>query len=423
MKIVEFRIVMPFSMDEYEKGLRYTLAKAARLETGTGEGVEILKQEPFTNAQGTGIFTHKVVHLHSRLPRWVLALLPSDVLTFEEKVWNQFPHIHAEYWSPYLDDKIKFSVDTIIKGDNGCSDNVHGLEGKQLAKRKVEYIDIAEDEKAGAAVDREDPTTFQSQATGRGPLRSGWQENAQPVCCAYRLATININLFGIQRKVEKLIQKQALRHEYYKCHRQMFCWADEWYNLSHDGISGYEAQTKASLYRILHGVVEPPGLLQTGGMFGSDAGESQGGMASGFGDMYGNNEVGMKATSIGWAEAYSPGTDPMGDQETAGWYPEHYSKTTVDLWQEPKIAPPEITRQLARTGEVRGAFGKSDWSLAKARGSCVKSSLKFSEAEENIQAAQRLLAEAQKKMAQLQELPAIAGYLDGSQPSQSSQFI
>ena len=117
MKIIEFRIVMPMSVDEvfqtmaitpasiyplhftsqsvfqYERGHRYALAKvnppeftriqryrpslwlsplflqSSRLGTGKGEGVEVLQQETFQNAQGAGLFLHKRIHLSSRLPR------------------------------------------------------------------------------------------------------------------------------------------------------------------------------------------------------------------------------------------------------------------------------------------------------------------------------------------------------------------
>ena len=85
-----------------------------------------------------------------------------------------------------------------------------------------------------ADLTKEDPATFRSDVTGRGPLAEGWYLNPDQaaICCAYKLATIHINMFGIQKKVEKLIQKQALRAEFCKSHRQVICWIDEWYKLT-----------------------------------------------------------------------------------------------------------------------------------------------------------------------------------------------
>ena len=51
MIIVEFRIVMPLSIEEYQRGVLYMLAKASRASK-KGEGVEIVANEPFTTEQG-----------------------------------------------------------------------------------------------------------------------------------------------------------------------------------------------------------------------------------------------------------------------------------------------------------------------------------------------------------------------------------
>jgi hypothetical protein len=89
--------------------------------------------------------------------------------------------------------------------------------GKLLTKRKVDFVDVAHDPKAPSAppppprasrdcrvwqapeLTKEDPATYVS-AAGRGPLQPGWHTEVQPVCCAYKLATIHIDMFGIQKK-------------------------------------------------------------------------------------------------------------------------------------------------------------------------------------------------------------------------------
>ena len=110
MKVLEYRIVMPLTLEEvtpaqspiathltpqYERGHLYSVCKSSRLETGKGEGFEFLvhslpgtlpqcfasvfclsvlprvsqANEPFEDHRGKGTFTHKIIHLHSRLPR------------------------------------------------------------------------------------------------------------------------------------------------------------------------------------------------------------------------------------------------------------------------------------------------------------------------------------------------------------------
>ena len=48
MLILELRIPMPMTGKEYQVGMLYGVAQASLEETGGGEGVEVLKNEPYT---------------------------------------------------------------------------------------------------------------------------------------------------------------------------------------------------------------------------------------------------------------------------------------------------------------------------------------------------------------------------------------
>ena len=54
----------------------------------------------------------------------------------------------------------------------------------------------------------EDPKTFKSTKTGRGPLVGpDWARQVNPVMCCYKLVTVEFKWWGLQGKVEKFIQK------------------------------------------------------------------------------------------------------------------------------------------------------------------------------------------------------------------------
>ena len=56
---------------QYQVGQLYSVAQASKNETGGGEGVEVLTNEPFENEElGKGQYTHKIYHL----ARWVGSL-------------------------------------------------------------------------------------------------------------------------------------------------------------------------------------------------------------------------------------------------------------------------------------------------------------------------------------------------------------
>lgn len=54
-----FSLVSP----QYQVGQLYSVAEASKNETGGGEGVEVLKNEPYEKDGEKGQYTHKIYHL------------------------------------------------------------------------------------------------------------------------------------------------------------------------------------------------------------------------------------------------------------------------------------------------------------------------------------------------------------------------
>ena len=75
-----------------------------------------------------------------------------------------------------LQDNFYIIVETYHLPDRGDQANVHELEDKKLKKRAVVNIDIANDSVASADYKADqDPKTFKSEKTGRGPLTGDWK--------------------------------------------------------------------------------------------------------------------------------------------------------------------------------------------------------------------------------------------------------
>lgn len=53
-----------------------------------------------------------------------------------------------------------------------------------------------------------DASKFKSKKTGRGLLKKGWQKEADPVMCCYKLVTANFKYWGLQGTVEGKIENQ-----------------------------------------------------------------------------------------------------------------------------------------------------------------------------------------------------------------------
>uniref|UniRef100_A0A803W503 Phosphatidylinositol transfer protein alpha isoform n=1 Tax=Ficedula albicollis TaxID=59894 RepID=A0A803W503_FICAL len=86
------RVILPVSVEEYQVGQLYSVAEASKNETGGGEGVEVLVNEPYERDGERGQYTHKIYHLQSKVPTFVRMLAPEGALNIHEKAWNAYPY-------------------------------------------------------------------------------------------------------------------------------------------------------------------------------------------------------------------------------------------------------------------------------------------------------------------------------------------
>nr|XP_057936706.1 phosphatidylinositol transfer protein alpha isoform-like [Doryrhamphus excisus] len=253
MLIKEFRIVLPISVEEYQVGQLYAVAEASKSETGGGEGVEVLQNEPYEKEGEKGQYTHKIYHLQSKVPAFVRLMAPKGALEIHEKAWNAYPYCKTVLSNAYMKDKFMIQIETWHKPDMGEQDNVHGIDKKLWDKTAVVDIDIADRSCVNAKDYKEDqdPAIFRSEKTGRGPLGPDWKKELvnNPSCphmCAYKLVSVDLQWWGLQSKLENLIHKME-RRIFTHFHRQLFCWIDKWFDLSMDDIRRMEDETKKEL--------------------------------------------------------------------------------------------------------------------------------------------------------------------------------
>uniref|UniRef100_A0A914HFJ0 Phosphatidylinositol transfer protein n=1 Tax=Globodera rostochiensis TaxID=31243 RepID=A0A914HFJ0_GLORO len=264
----EYRIIMPMTVEEFQIGHLWTVAEAAKKETGGGEGVQVLRNEPFEGANlfhgefTSGQYTHKVYHVDTKMPAILRAFMPKGSQTLHERAWNAYPYILTKFTSPYMKENLELTIQTIYQDNAGTTENPFGLPPDELSRRMVVNIDIANDKEHLSRSDIREatrPSMFRSEVTGRGPLRGAWQENTDPLMCCYKLITVNFNLFGFQTLVESYLKKQFPRL-LSKFHREMFCMMDRWYGLTLAQIRALEEETQRQLDQ-LRATGKPRGML------------------------------------------------------------------------------------------------------------------------------------------------------------------
>ena len=251
----EYRVVLPISVEEYQVGQLYSTAEASKKETGGGEGVEVLVNEPYEENGVKGQYTHKVFHMKRNMPRIISGIInmlaPEGSLDLHERAWNAYPYCRTITTHQYMKDNFFCKVDTWHKPDMGEEDNVHELDAKEWENVEVVRVDIASPVSKADYKPDEDPATFRSEVSGRGPLGPDWKkglasDSACPHMCAYKLITVKFKWWGLQSTVENLMHSK-LKRLVALFNRLVFCWLDRWINLSMDDIRRMEEDTQKQL--------------------------------------------------------------------------------------------------------------------------------------------------------------------------------
>ncbi|KAF9576949.1 hypothetical protein EC968_000074 [Mortierella alpina] len=251
MLIKEYRITNNCSNAEYQVAQLYNVAEMSKAESGGGEGVEILTNEPYEDELRKGQFTHKIYHLESKLPSWIRSLMPAGATKCQERAWNAFPWCKTVITNDYMKESFSVTVESFhVDGDRGQLDNALNLSPELLKQREVVSIDVANDPKSYHLQTfnpaKEDVNTSFSQKALRGPLQGSWAKTCDPVMTCYKLVSIEFKWYGLQTKMESYMHSVE-RDLFTKFHRELFCSMDGWYGLTMDSIREMEKRTKDEL--------------------------------------------------------------------------------------------------------------------------------------------------------------------------------
>lgn len=261
----EYRIPMPLGVEEYRIAQLYMIAKKSRLESeGEGSGVEITLNEPYEDGPGgRGQFTDKLYHISAHLPVWLRGFLPKSLSTIREKAWNAYPYSKNEIYTPYMD-KFSITIESKYLVGGTKQDNVFDLSEELLAERVVDVIDFVNE--STEHIEEEDPLSYVSKKTNRGPLSKEWlaeyesqkPESSEPedrelvknFMCVYKICHVQFDRWPIQYRVEQFIH-DYIRKTLVKAHRQAWAWQDEWHGLSMDQIREMEKETQECLAKMM----------------------------------------------------------------------------------------------------------------------------------------------------------------------------
>lgn len=276
MLIIEHRVPVPFSADEYQIGQLYTIAKKSKLESvDHRDGVRINANEPYSNGPGgKGQYTNKTYYLSSRLPDWFKRILPDSAAKLHEEAWNAYPYSRNRFTNPMLD-KLSIEIESRYIDGPPVLENVFNLSKHELMTRSVVVVDfVLEKYHSGKKNGRVAPTTdkqlLEFEPLFRAKLSKNWlheyQQAAQDqnrlsddsgtgseyekrLMTCYKLVRVHFPVWPLQSRVENFIQHYC-HDTILESHRQSWLWQDEWTGMSLDNIRAMEAETQSHLNRI-----------------------------------------------------------------------------------------------------------------------------------------------------------------------------
>ncbi|XP_051576346.1 cytoplasmic phosphatidylinositol transfer protein 1-like [Myxocyprinus asiaticus] len=237
MLVKEYRICMPLTVDEYKIGQLYMISKHSSEQSGGGEGVEVVRNEPCTDPTcGAGQITEKRIYLNSKLPAWMRRFVPMAFYV-TETAWNFYPYTITEYTCSFLP-KFHIRIETRFENDNGCTENVFG--DNPTPKGNVCFLDILSDPIPDKHYKQsEDLSNWVSKKTGRGPLVDGWKNINKPIMCSYKRVTCSFEVYGFQGRTEEFVHRN-IRDILLVGHRQAVAWIDDWHGLTLEEVREYE---------------------------------------------------------------------------------------------------------------------------------------------------------------------------------------
>mmetsp|Transcript_53183 Transcript_53183/g.140636 ORF Transcript_53183/g.140636 Transcript_53183/m.140636 type:complete len:198 (-) Transcript_53183:99-692(-) len=189
--VKEFRIPMPFSVEEYRRATLYCQGKNLLSDAAVASGTEIIEIDQVKHADlGSCQFVKRRYTLDESFPSFMRAVIPSGT-TLEEFHNNSFPVSSSILKLPSFQ-RFLLRIDTVLLDDCGTTSNAFNLAANVLSKRQVQTIDITKASKQAAA---------REHLHGLDSLPANWQKTEKKMMCVYKLVTVEFEYWGLKSAV------------------------------------------------------------------------------------------------------------------------------------------------------------------------------------------------------------------------------
>ncbi|OHS94199.1 Phosphatidylinositol transfer protein [Tritrichomonas foetus] len=262
MRIIEFRIFMPFKIPWCRAAAKYSVNRRTREETKGGDGFEIVDAGNFEEDGVTGRYVHRIFHFKNQVPEAVRWTVPDTFAHIHEHNRNAFPHYVAKFEIPGMEGKLILDTETKhveYTGEDNIPDNIMGFTPEELTKREVVYPDILNGKTSKSG--QFSLHGFKYEPGGIPELKCNKKKQfyhhvpewvkmypeGAPLCLIIKTVKFRFKWPGVQNVVERIVTNSVFPDVYLDTHRAMVYWIDEWFNMTDEDLMDMEQQTKEKL--------------------------------------------------------------------------------------------------------------------------------------------------------------------------------
>jgi hypothetical protein len=259
MKLVEYRIFVPFRWDQCRIASAYSVNRRTREETGGGDGFEIMDSGDFEEDGNPGHWVRRLFHFKTKIPGWLRWVVPEKYAHVTENNRNAFPHTITTF---HIEGADFFLLHTetrhaVYERGSEIPDNLVQLSPEDLGIREVVYLDLLN----GPVNKKEfDLRGFSCGDAGIQELKAppGVKANDKEVpawvagyegavTLVVKIVKINFQWKGVQTAVESLVAKNVFYSTYLDTHRAMVKWSTIWSKMTLDEVWAMEGQIREQL--------------------------------------------------------------------------------------------------------------------------------------------------------------------------------
>lgn len=251
MRIIEYRIILPISIEQYPKADTFMFNHRMEIGASEGECVELADSKSYVGEEGPVFYASRIYHCKNRVPKFLQWLVPDSICAFREDSWTYYPKCKGKFIVDFLGDKFNVNIKTHqykFTSVEEIPENGSELTDEELAIREIKYVDILLNDPVPEKKEwdlngfsYEDANIHELKtydATGFDDTKPPkWIENYKgEMTIVTKVIIADIPIWGVQTMAEKLIVENMALSTFIDSARATVGWAPYWHQMSMEEV-------------------------------------------------------------------------------------------------------------------------------------------------------------------------------------------